>query len=67
MRKLNPNEKKLFKLISNIHKCPWYLRIFHKEQHFDISEHNSSGIGSNIFIKCSRCGQIYDITDYDVW
>lgn len=49
------------------HVCP--DRTPHDGIEFKValSESFASGIGSNLYVKCERCGCMQDITDYSEW
>lgn len=64
---LNKTQELKYDIYKEIHKCPWYKRIFHKYPNFKVIQSNDSGIGTNTYMKCSVCGKTYDITDYDLW
>ena len=34
---------------------------------FRIYDSNTTGIGTNTYMKCERCKRVYDVTDYGAW
>lgn len=67
---INPTELEntLAEVFTRTHKCPWYKRLFNKEQvTFTYESKSESGIGLSKFVKCNKCGEIFDITDYNCW
>lgn len=49
------------------HICP-DLEPHHREDiEFSLSYSQISGIGTNTYITCTRCGCSQDITDYGIW
>lgn len=56
-----------YKMFKEHHVCP--DRQLHDNVPFEVtlSSSNASGIGSNAYVKCERCGTMQDITDYSTW
>ena len=49
------------------HVCP-DLKPHHREKiKYELSHSSASCIGTNTYIKCTRCGCMQDITDYGSW
>ena len=53
-------EKRKYEVNKILHKCPWYIRLFTKTPTFEIFQSKESGIGTNTFMKCNKCGKIID-------
>lgn len=80
---LSPKERKLADLYIKQHVCPKkkkkrniFSRVFgsfgkeseEDDAHFSVSYIMSpTGIGIGVTVKCNRCGDEVDITDYDLW
>ncbi len=60
-------EKHDYEMFKKHHVCR--DRQLHDNIHFDVtlSSSSASGIGSNTYVKCERCGAMQDITDYSMW
>ncbi len=56
-----------YEMFEKSHVCP--DRTIHDNVPFEITLSLSckSAIGSNVYIKCERCGTMQDITDYSEW
>lgn len=66
IKQLNEEESQKLEYFKLTHKCPWYIRLFKRTPKFEIKqEHTCIGIGTSV--KCTRCGEEYDITDYGEW
>lgn len=61
------HEKHDYELFKRAHVCP--DRKPHDNIPYDVTINNSfaSEIGTNIYVKCERCGCMQDITDYSEW
>lgn len=60
MMSISPESIELLAVASMMHNCC-------NDADFEIRYSYGSGIGTNIVAKCTRCGQRFDITDYDNW
>lgn len=63
---LNDKELSKLKCFEILHKCPWYIRLFKKKPEFTYIQ-ESNGIGIYTDVKCTCCGKVFDITDYNKW
>lgn len=61
------NEERDYKNFTKHHVCP--DRKLHDNVPYEVTLSYScaSGIGSNTYVKCERCGCMQDITDYSQW
>lgn len=64
--KLKNSEIAKAEVFIDLHKCPWYKRIFNKLPKYILIQGNN-GIGTWSKMKCEHCGKTYDITDYGYW
>lgn len=66
MNKLTEYEKSAYNSFIKGHVCP--DRAMHDREKFrTVIWESWSGIGSNLYIRCLRCGCQQDITDYGSW
>jgi len=60
-------EKARLNEFRNCHICPDRKPHDRKSYETKLSFSDASGIGTNIYITCVRCGCAQDITDYGSW
>ena len=49
------------------HVCPDLVPHHREKLEYELSHSSASCIGTNTYIKCTRCGCMQDITDYGSW
>ncbi len=61
------HEEHDYKSFKKHHVCPDRKLHDNVEYEVTVSFSCASGIGSNKYVKCERCGCMQDITDYSEW